>query len=190
LYLILIRASDNFLNTPDVRRKSSLHRWHHAQGLVNARDVVVHEVERHRRSNLQSEIGNLQFPEVPMSSPAPFEPVTALLERTLNIRHVYGEPIQRGDTTVIPVAKVVYGFGAGGGQGRRRTPKDDGEASSANSTPDGQGAGGGGGVRMTPVGVLELGPHGTRYLPFNPLAPLLGAAALGLVAGLILGRRA
>ena len=35
----------------------------------------------------------------------------------------------------------------------------------------------------------ELGPAGTRYLPFNPLAPLLGAAALGVVAGWLVGRR-
>ena len=55
--------------------------------------------------------------EVAMSSPAPFEPIAALLERSLNIKHVYGEPVQHGDTTVIPVAQVAYGFGAGGGRG-------------------------------------------------------------------------
>ena len=54
-----------------------------------------------------------------MSSPAPFEPIAELLERSLSIRHVYGEPVQHGDTTVIPVARVVYGFGAGGGRGPR-----------------------------------------------------------------------
>ena len=53
-----------------------------------------------------------------MSSPAPFEPIAELLERSLSIRHVYGEPVHHGDTTVIPVAQVAYGFGAGGG----RTP--------------------------------------------------------------------
>jgi hypothetical protein len=48
-----------------------------------------------------------------MSSPVPFEPIAALLERSLNIKHVYGEPVQHGDTTVIPVAQVAYRFGAG-----------------------------------------------------------------------------
>jgi hypothetical protein len=47
-----------------------------------------------------------------MSSPAPFGPITEQLQRSLNIRHVYGEPVQHGDTTVIPVAQVAYGFGA------------------------------------------------------------------------------
>ena len=46
-----------------------------------------------------------------MSSPAPFEPIADLLERSLSIRHVYGEPVRRGDTIVIPVAQVAYGFG-------------------------------------------------------------------------------
>ena len=36
-----------------------------------------------------------------MSSPAPFEPIAELLERSLSIRHVYGEPVNHGDTTVL-----------------------------------------------------------------------------------------
>ena len=123
-----------------------------------------------------------------MPNPAPFEPVAGLIERTLDIKHVYGEPIVRGDVTVIPVAKVAYGFGAGGGEGRRRRGRESLETDQGDA-PHGQGGGGGGGVRMTPAGVLELGPDGTRYLPFNPLAPLLGAAAIGLVLGWLLGRK-
>ena len=57
-----------------------------------------------------------------MSSPASLGPIAELLERSLSIRHVYGEPVQHGDTTVIPVAQVAYGFGAGGGQGPARVP--------------------------------------------------------------------
>ena len=41
-----------------------------------------------------------------MSSPAPFGAIADLFERSLNIRHVYGEPVHNGDTTVIPVAQV------------------------------------------------------------------------------------
>ncbi len=126
-----------------------------------------------------------------MSSPAPFEPIAELFERSLSIKHVYGTPVQHGDTTVIPVAQVACGFGAGGGRGSRgalatgsnETP------SSPNSRPEAQGAGGGGGVRMTPVGALEIGPRGTRFIQFRPLGPLAGAAALGLLAGWLLARR-
>ena len=125
-----------------------------------------------------------------MPGPAPFEPIAALLERSLSIRHVYGEPVQRGDTTVIPVAKVAYGFGAGGGQGRRSSRGSvEGKGTGGPDTPSGEGGGGGGGVRMTPVGALEVGPHGTRFVQFQPLVPLLGAGAAGLVFGWLLGRR-
>ena len=59
-----------------------------------------------------------------MSSPAPFGPIAELFERSLSIRHVYGEPVHHGDTTVIPIAQVTYAFGAGGGQGPPRPRRD------------------------------------------------------------------
>jgi uncharacterized spore protein YtfJ len=126
-----------------------------------------------------------------MSSPAPFEPIAQLLERSVSIRHVYGEPVNHGDTTVIPVAQVVYAFGAGGGQAARRSRKHGSVESQPDmdTRPHAEGAGGGGGVRMSPVGALEIGPQGTRFVHFHPLAPWLGAGALGLVVGWLLGRR-
>ena len=126
-----------------------------------------------------------------MSNTAPFGPITELLERSLSIRHVYGEPVQQGDTTVIPVAKVAYGFGGGGGQGpgRGRTHIAEDTPSLEESRTDARGSGGGGGVRMTPVGALKIGPLGTRFVRFHPLGEWLGAAAVGLLAGWILARR-
>ena len=126
-----------------------------------------------------------------MSSPAPFGPIAELLERSLSIRHVYGEPVHHGDTTVIPVAQVAYGFGAGGGRAPGRLRKDGSDESppDKDTRSDAQGAGGGGGVRMTPVGALEIGPEGTRFIHFHPLMPLLGAGALGIVAGWLVARR-
>lgn len=126
-----------------------------------------------------------------MSSPAPFAPIAELLERSLSIRHVYGEPVHQGDTTVIPVAQVAYGFGAGGGRGpgRARRNGPDERAAENDARSEAQGAGGGGGVRMTPVGVLEIGPQGTRFVYLHPLRPWLAAGAVGLAAGLLLARR-
>lgn len=105
-----------------------------------------------------------------MSSPAPFEPIAELLDRSLSIRHVYGEPVHNGEITVIPVARVAYGFGAGGGRGpgRARRSMPDESAPGEDSRPEAQGAGGGGGVRMTPVGALEIGPQGTRLIRYGP----------------------
>jgi uncharacterized spore protein YtfJ len=126
-----------------------------------------------------------------MSNPAPFGPIAELFERSLSIHHVYGEPVHHNGTTVIPVAQVAYGFGAGGGRGPNRTRKnasDDGPPDK-NTTSEAEGAGGGGGVRMTPVGALEIGPQGTRFIHFHSLTPWLGGGALGLVAGWLIARR-
>lgn len=132
-----------------------------------------------------------------MSNPAPFESIAGLLERSLSIRHVYGEPVQNGDTTVIPVAQVVYGFGAGGGRGPgRRLTRAAVDRAAEEQGPDdekgqhrAEGSGGGGGVRLTPVGALEIGPMGTRFVHFRPLAPLAAAIGCGLAIGWLIGRR-
>ena len=42
---------------------------------------------------------------------------------------------------------------------------------------------------MTPVGVLEIGPQGTRFIRFHPLNPWLVGTALGLAVGWLLARR-
>lgn len=60
-------------------------------------------------------------------------------------RLVFGDPVERDGVTVIPVAKVRYGFGAGGGSGTDEA----GESS-------GSGGGGGGGVSASPVGYIEV----------------------------------
>jgi uncharacterized spore protein YtfJ len=86
-----------------------------------------------------------------------------------DVAKVFGEPIDRDGATIIPVAKVRYGFGGGGG-GKR----DEG------------GAGGGGGVQVTPYGYIEVKNGSSEFrrirgaeanLPF-----LLAGGAITLIA--------
>jgi len=100
-----------------------------------------------------------------MSSPAPFAPIAELIERSVSIRHVYGDAVHHGDTTVIPVASVVYGFGAGGGRGPAVTRSAPAGPPDPGARGDAEGAGGGGGVRLTPAGVLEIGRDRNRRKP-------------------------
>jgi hypothetical protein len=44
-------------------------------------------------------------------------------------------------------------------------------------------------LRMRPAGALEIGPSGTRFIRFQPLRPLLGAGAVGLLLGWLIGKR-
>lgn len=80
---------------------------------------------------------------------------------------VYGAPIEQGGVTVIPVARVRYGFGAGGGS----DPKD-------GST----GAGGGGGVIAKPSGYIEIGNGTSKFHRIDDPTEILGAVALMIVA--------
>lgn len=125
-----------------------------------------------------------------LSAPAPVQPIAELFERNLSIRHVYHEPVRHGDVTVIPVAKVAFGFGAGiGRRGRLRRRAQQiasDEAGNAEGRAEQDGLGGGGGARMTPVGALEIGPRGTRFIHYSELPQLLGVLAIGIGAGLLL----
>ena len=128
----------------------------------------------------------MSTPAVP--APAAVQPIAELFERNLSIRHVYHEPVRHGDVTVIPVAKVAFGFGAGRrGRFRRRGQQImSDEAANAEGRADPDGVGGGGGARITPVGALEVGPRGTRFVHYSRLPQMLGVLAIGVGAGLLL----
>lgn len=102
--------------------------------------------------------------------------VSDRLEGSADVKRVYGEPIVVEGRTIIPVAKVRYGFGGGFGEG-----KGDEDA--------GQGGGGGGGIEVTAIGILEVTAEGARYTSFEDRSRLIKAGfALGLIAMFILGR--
>lgn len=104
------------------------------------------------------------------------------LVSTATVRSVFGEPIHAGGKTIVPVAKVAYGFGAGGGRASHNAELDHG------GTPEG--GGGGGGVHAFPAGVLEITQAGTRFVPFTDYRLALGVFAAGvLLGGLFLRRR-
>ena len=113
---------------------------------------------------------------------------TDLLERigdslgsAATVKSVFGEPIQSEGRTVVPVAKVAYGFGAGAGSGRG---KNDGQPNAS-----GEGGGGGGGVRAFPAGALEITPSGTRFVKYWDPRWLVAAFAAGAVVARLWGGR-
>jgi uncharacterized spore protein YtfJ len=118
-----------------------------------------------------------------------YVPQTSFLERLAdrlelgsNARAIFGAPIEREGTTVIPVAKARWGMG--GGWGTKRDPSD---APTRRS-----GTGGGGGAIVKPLGFIELANGEAKFRPIRDPAVtaitviaggLLGLSALGMVTG-------
>ena len=108
------------------------------------------------------------------------ERIGETLGSTATVKSVFGEPIHANGKTVVPVAKVAYGFGGGFGSGKDGVDTD----------RHGEGGGGGGGVRAVPAGVLEITDDGTRFVPYTESGRMLVACIAGVVLGaLILTRR-
>lgn len=98
------------------------------------------------------------------------------LQSAATVKTVFGEPVTAAGRTIIPVARVRFGFGAGGGN-------RGGEADQP------AGGGGGGGVHAEPAGFLEITDAGTFYTSISDHRRLAGALLIGLVSGLIIARR-
>ncbi len=90
------------------------------------------------------------------------------LQTSGSVKNVYGEPIVAGGRTIVPVARIGYGFGAGRG----------------GSEEEG-GGGGGGGVGARPAGVFEISATGTRFIPAAAGRKLAMAAAAGFISGIV-----
>jgi uncharacterized spore protein YtfJ len=99
------------------------------------------------------------------------EPIREMLER-LNVNAVFGQPIQEGDTTIIPVAEIRALLGYGCGFGVNPSGK---EGVGAN-----EGGGGGGGARgrAMPRGYVRITPEGVTFEPITDQTriPLAGIA--------------
>ena len=91
-----------------------------------------------------------------------------------SVKNVFGEPIVVQGKTIIPVACVKYGFGAGGG------------GSTAQERAGG--GGGGGGLRTTPVGVLEITATETRFIYFLDPRRLALTVGAGFLLGMMFSR--
>ena len=78
--------------------------------------------------------------------------VVGELKEVARSETIIGDPVTIGETTVIPIVKISFGFGAGGGQ------RDSGKA-------DQYGGGGGGGARIEPAAFIIMDKDGVSLIP-------------------------
>jgi uncharacterized spore protein YtfJ len=103
------------------------------------------------------------------------------LHTRAGVKTVYGEPVVVDGKTIIPVAKVAYGFDGGSGSKKARA----GEA--GKEAPARTGEGVGGGVAAKPMGVVEVTDEETKFVAFGQTKKLAWAAALGSAFGVLVG---
>ncbi len=140
------------------------------------------------------------------------ERIAEHLGAAAGVKSAYGEPVERGGVTVIPVAKVAWGFGGGDGAGTSRSAHRKGKKGSLEDKPtagvpttdnpatDGpvegipfsEGSGGGGGVAVSPIGYVEIAGGSTRFRRIwtpGQIALVVGAAGVAVaVATCAVGR--
>lgn len=113
--------------------------------------------------------------QISSRSDAFIERIAERLGGHASARAVYADPVERDGVTVIPVAKVRWGFGGGSG----------------GSGTEG-GSGGGGGVQASPMGYIEVRNGVAEFRPIkDPVSEMLATLPLviagGIVAGMVLG---
>jgi uncharacterized spore protein YtfJ len=99
------------------------------------------------------------------------------LQGSASVKMIFGEPIDTKEKTIIPVAKIAYGFGAGSGGNKK--------IESNGSSGDG----GGGGIAIRPKGVIEITKEDTRFISFDQTRNLIIVMIIGLLLGVIISRR-
>ncbi|MEV0728394.1 MULTISPECIES: sporulation protein [Polymorphospora] len=103
---------------------------------------------------------------------------------------VFGEPVTRGDVTVIPVARV-KGHGGGGGGGGNADPAAAGQAKQGNGSGGGPaahaGGGSGAGMRLSarPIGVFVLRDGRVRWHPALDLNKVILGGQIVMVVALL-----
>ena len=108
-----------------------------------------------------------------------FGALSEKLQGSADTKTVYGEPVETQGKTIIPVAKVAYGFG--GGCCEAKGDKKEGK--------EGECGGMGGGIAVKPLGVFEVTKEDTRYIPLGDKKKLFGMLILGFFIGFLFGKK-
>jgi len=103
------------------------------------------------------------------------EGVREALSDRLSTKIAYGDPVEIEGVTVIPVARVAMGFGAGGGVGEAQHSTNGEEARPV-------GGGGGGGGLVQPLGFIEIDSTGARWVAVEPSKAEVALRALMIAA--------
>jgi uncharacterized spore protein YtfJ len=101
------------------------------------------------------------------------------IERTANVRAVFGEPVGEGPNVVIPVARVSVRGGGGGGK------QDMPEQGDTGRKGKGTGMGMGMNIVTAPVGYIRRTADKAEFVPIVDKTRVLAAAGVVAIVGLM-----
>lgn len=81
--------------------------------------------------------------------------ITQTLEKSLTTKQVFGEAVEIGGVTMVPVMDLSFGFGGGSGEGRDEKGQG------------GVGGGGGGAARLAPKAILVIKDGTVNVMPIG-----------------------
>lgn len=84
------------------------------------------------------------------NKPSMIEHLAESIHNTFDTKIIFSKPVEKHGTLIIPVAKVMYGFGGGSGHENSR-----------------KGKGGGAGVIAKPIGFIEITKEQTRFVSIS-----------------------
>ena len=102
-----------------------------------------------------------KIPQTPVTNSV--EQVLGQLANSARVDAVFGQPVERAGTIIIPCAEIAVGLGMGTGSG----PMDE------HGRPVGSGGGGGGGSRGRPIAVIVMSNDGVRVEPVLDLTRIV-----------------
>lgn len=89
--------------------------------------------------------------------------ITEQVHKNANVRVVFGDPIDKGEITIIPVAKVLVRGGGGGGKGPQGSNKEAQTQDSPEENKTGHGMGLGLEINTTPMGYIHIKNGEARF---------------------------
>lgn len=163
--------------------------------LVRTTPVPLATATRNRpgRTTLRNRIGmddtsDGHPPRTPMNIPDEFRSLSEAIESGTNAETVYSTPIERGDRTVVPMARVEYGLGGGGGGGGGGADGVGGGGGTSGDDDDTEGGGLGGGLSARPAGALVVTDRSTRFVTPIDRRQSTVLVLAGFVCGLVFCR--
>jgi len=103
---------------------------------------------------------------------------------------IFGEPFEEEGRKIITVGQIHYRFAGGSGSGQGGSePIPGAEQPEVTSISKGSGSGGFGAVRVDPVGIIEITPEETKFIPIHQGWGFVLAFFGGLLLGWLLHRK-